>query len=62
MYNRLISFIEKMDIIYAKQFEFRSHHSTEHAILSIVEKIHEGIEKGCFRAEYFSTSAKLSIL
>ena len=62
--NRLISFIEKMDIIYAKQFGFRAHHSTEHAILSIVDKIHEGIElkKGCFRAEYFSTSAKLSIL
>ena len=36
MYNRLISFIEKMDIIYAKKFGFRSYHSTEHAILNIV--------------------------
>ena len=53
MYNRLISFIEKMDIIYAKQFGFRSHHSTEHAILSIVGKIHEGIEKGVFSCGIF---------
>ena len=48
MYNRLSNFIEKMNIIYAKQFGFRSHYSTEHAILSIVDKIHEGIEKGMF--------------
>ena len=46
MYNRLSNFIEKMNIIYAKHFGFRPHHSTEHAILSIVDKIHEGIEKG----------------
>ena len=29
-------------------FGFRPHHSTEHAILSTVDKIHEGIEKGMF--------------
>ena len=39
MYNRLIKFIEKRNLIYDKQFEFQSHHSTEHAILSIVDKI-----------------------
>ena len=48
MYNRLSNFIEKMNIIYAKQFGFRSHHSTEYAILSIVDKTHEEIEKGMF--------------
>ena len=53
MYNRLSNFIEKMNIIYAKQFGFRSHHSTEHAILSIVDKIHEGIEKGMFSCGIF---------
>ena len=58
MYNRPISFIEKMDIIYAKQFGFRSHHSTEHATLSIVDKIHEGIEKGMFSCGIFLDFSK----
>ena len=58
MYNRLISFIEKMDVIYAKQFGFCSHHSTEHAILSIVDKIHEGIEKGMFSCGIFLDFSK----
>ena len=46
MYNRLIKFIEKRNLIYDKQFGFRSHHSTEHAIFSIVDKIQEAIEGG----------------
>ena len=58
MYNRLSNFIEKMNIIYAKQFGFRSHHSTEHAILSIVDKIHEGIEKGMFSCGIFLDFSK----
>ena len=60
IYNGLISFIEKMDIIYAKQFGFRSHHSTEPAILllSIVDKIHEGIEKGMFSCGIFLDFSK----
>ena len=45
---RLIKFIEKRNLIYDKQFGFRSHHSTEHAILSIVDKIQEAIEGGKF--------------
>ena len=48
MYKRLIKFIEKRNLIYDKQFGFRSHHSTEHAILSIVDKIQETIENGEF--------------
>ena len=55
MYNRLINFIEKMNIIYAKQFGFRSKHSTEHAILNIVDNIHKGIEMVSFPAEYSLT-------
>ena len=58
MYNRLSNFIEKMNIIYAKQFGFRSHHSTEHAVLSIVDKIHEGIEKGMFSCGIFLDFSK----
>ena len=58
VYNRLSNFLEKMNIIYAKQFGFRSHHSTEHAILSIVDKIHEGIEKGMFSCGIFLDFSK----
>ena len=53
MYKRLIKFIEKRNLIYDKQFGFRSHHSTEHAILSIVDKIQEAIEKGEFSCGVF---------
>ena len=55
MYNRLSNFIE---YYYAKQFGFRSHHSTEHAILSIVDKIHEGIKKGMFSCGIFLDFSK----
>ena len=58
MYNRLINFIEKMKIIYAKQFGFRSKHSTEHAILNIVDNIHKGIENGKFSCGIFLDFSK----
>lgn len=53
VYNRLIKFVEKHDIIYKKQFGFRSFHSTEHAILSIVDKIQDAIEKNEFSCGIF---------
>ena len=58
IYNRLSNFIEKMNIIYAKQFGFCPHHSTEHVILSIVDKILEGIEKGMFSCGIFLDFSK----
>ena len=53
MYIRLIQFIEKRNLIYDKQFGFQSHHSTEHTMLSTVDKIHEAIEKGEFSCGVF---------
>ena len=38
-------FIEKHNLIYDKQFGFCSRHATEHAILRIVDKTQEAIEK-----------------
>ena len=44
MYNRLLKFLDKYEIIFDGQFGFRSNHSTTHAILHIVDKIQKAIE------------------
>ena len=44
VYNRLLKFLEKNEIIFDGQFGFRSNHSTSHAILHIVDKIQKAIE------------------
>ena len=43
MYNRMIDFIDQNDIIYSSQYGFRKAHSTQHAILEIVEAIQNNI-------------------
>ena len=44
MYNHLISFIDKEDIPYKFQFGFPKSHSTNHAIVSLVEKVHQALD------------------
>ena len=44
MFNRLADFLEKRHLIYNKQFGFRSHHSTDHAVLSIIDQVQKAIE------------------
>ena len=39
MFNRLKAFIDKNDILYRSQYGFRDNHSTQHAILDIVNSI-----------------------
>ena len=39
MYNRLIKFLDKNDILYEKQFGFKSKHSTVDALIEITENI-----------------------
>ena len=53
MYNRLKSFLNKHDIFYQKQYGFRDQRSTEHAILDIVNKIQENMDKGMFSCGVF---------
>ena len=45
MYNRLVKFLEKNEVLFSNQFGFRSNHSTTHAIILIVDKIQKAIEK-----------------
>ena len=42
----MISFIDKENIIYKFQFGFRRSHSTNHAIISMVEKVNQALDTG----------------
>ena len=44
MYNRLITFIDQLNIINGNQFGFRKNYSTSLAINTFVNKLHEAIE------------------
>ena len=44
MYNRIVNYLKNISILYEKQFGFRAKHSTNHAILSIVDNIQRAIE------------------
>ena len=44
VYNRLSNCLEKRQLIYSKEFGFRSHHSTGHAVLSIIDKVQKAIK------------------
>ena len=46
MYNYLVNFINKHNILYNYKFGFRQQYSTSHAIISLVEKINEALYKG----------------
>ena len=45
MFNRCIEFIENNNILNAKQFGFRAHHSTYMAIMQLVNEINNAVEK-----------------
>ena len=45
IFNRCIEFIENNNILNAKQFGFRAHHSTYMAIMQLVDKINNAVEK-----------------
>ena len=44
VYKRLYSFLNKYNCIYELQFDFRAKHSTNHALLSLTEKIQEALD------------------
>ena len=45
MYNRVIAFLEKFRVLYSKQFGFRRGHSTSSAMLELIHKITQAIER-----------------
>ena len=53
IYNRLINFIEKYDLLCHSQYGFRGKHNTEHAIIDIIQKIQCNMDKGKFTCGIF---------
>ena len=58
MYNRVISFLEKFKVLYSKQFGFRRGHSTSAAILELIHKITQAIERKEFTLTVFIDLSK----
>lgn len=58
MYKRLISYVEKLNILSENQFGFRSNHSTVHALIMIVDKIQQAIEEGKYSCGVFLDLSK----
>ena len=58
MYNRLMDFLDKNEVLYNGQFGFRTKHSTSHAILLITDKIQKAIENKLFSCGIFLDLSK----
>ena len=46
MYNRLLLFLNKHNVIYDYQFGFRQKYSTYMALLTLIDKVSDALEKG----------------
>ena len=44
IFSRVYSFFDKYECLYSLQFGFRKKHSTEHALISIIDKIQETLD------------------
>ena len=53
MFSRLIYFLDSFKCIYERQFGFRERHSTNHALISITEKIREALDNDNFACGIF---------
>ena len=53
IHKRLYSFLHQNDCLFTYQFGFRNHHSTNHALISITEKIRKSPDEGKFACGFF---------
>ena len=53
IFERVYGFLEKFEIIYHHQYGFRKKHSTNHALISITEKIRNALDNNLFAVGVF---------
>ena len=53
MHTRMYEFLENSKILYDLQFGFRKKHSTDHALLDIIESIKEKLDEKIFSCGVF---------
>ena len=53
IYVRMSSFIDKHNLLYTAQYGFHKSHSTQHAILDIVNTIQSNMDKGYYSCGIF---------
>ena len=58
MYNRLNTFLCEKNILYEKQFGFQTAHSTDHAIIQLVNEISKPFEENKFTLGVFIDLSK----
>ena len=58
MYNIIELFLSEFDTLYRLQFGFMKKHSTQHALLSIVEEIRKNLDNGIFTCGGFTDLEK----
>ena len=58
MYRRIITFLDKHNILYRYQFGFRQNHSTSMALMEIVDCIYNDLEKGKYVTGIFLDMSK----
>ena len=58
IYNRLYKYLTDNNILYKKQFGFQTRHSTEHAIIQLVDQINSNFEKDQYTLGVFIDLSK----
>ena len=58
MYNRLLKYLAINEIIHKKRFGFQKGHSTEHAIMQLIDQINNNFEKNHFPLGIFNDFSK----
>ena len=58
MYKRLYKYLQENKILYCKQFGFQAGHSTDHAIIQLVDQIYENFEENEYTLGVFIDLSK----
>ena len=62
MYNRLDTYLGENNILFNKQFGFRAGHSTEHALLELIDQVSDSFNDKSYLLGIFIDYRKLLIL